>query len=345
MTKIKESEAPANRCGGSQPPAGGWLALAREVLDIEIEGIAAARAQLNGGFLEALDRLAACTGRVVVTGIGKSGLVGRKIAATLSSTGTAAFFLHPVEGAHGDLGMIRPGDVVLALSNSGETDELNNLLPALKSLGAVIICMTGGAQSTLARLSDVLIEVRVPREACPLNLAPTTSTTTTLAVGDALAVCLMRIKDFGKGDFKRVHPAGALGARLSQPIATLMHTGNLPIAGSSASVGEALAVLNAGKLGLAAITDAAGRLCGVLTDGDVRRMLVQSGFDPARPVAEAMTRNPRTVSATDSAAQVLDLMEAKQITVLPVLAEDGALAGLVHLHDLLGKGHVRFAPG
>jgi len=343
VTKIKGPEASANLCGGSQPPVGGWLELAREVLDIEIEGLAAARGQLNGGFLEALDRLAACRGRVVVTGIGKSGLVGRKIAATLSSTGTAAFFLHPVEGAHGDLGMIRPGDVVLALSNSGETDELNNLLPALKSLGAVIVCMTGGAQSTLARLSDVLIEVCVPREACPLNLAPTTSTTATLAVGDALAVCLMRIKDFGTKDFKRVHPAGALGARLSQPIASLMHTQNLPVASAAAPVAEVLPVLNAGGLGLAALTDEAGLLAGVLTDGDVRRMLVQSGFDALRPVAEVMTKNPRTVSAASSAAAVLDLMEAKQITVLPVLADDGTLAGLVHLHDLLGKGHVRFA--
>lgn len=341
---MKKDGAP-DLCQGAQIPAGGWLELAREVLDIEIEGLAAARGQLNGGFLEALDKLSACKGRVVVTGIGKSGLVGRKIAATLSSTGTAAFFLHPVEGAHGDLGMIRPGDVVLALSNSGETDELNNLLPALKSLGAVIVCMTSGADSTLARLSDVTIEVRVPREACPLNLAPTTSTTATLAVGDALAVCLMRIKDFGTKDFKRVHPAGALGARLSQPISSLMHTKDLPVARDDAPLAEALGKLNTGGLGLAALVDAGGKLTGVLTDGDVRRMLVKSGFDPARPVAEVMTKNPRTVAAADSAAQVLDLMEAKEITVLPVLDDCGQLAGLVHLHDLLGKGRVRFAAG
>jgi arabinose-5-phosphate isomerase len=340
----KQDRPATDRCTGAEAPAGGWLELAREVLDIEIEGLAAVRGQLNGGFLEALDRLAGCKGRVVVTGIGKSGLVGRKIAATLSSTGTAAFFLHPVEGAHGDLGMIRPGDVVLALSNSGETDELNNLLPALKSLGAVIVCMTAGVDSTLAQLSDVVIGVHVPREACPLNLAPTTSTTATLAVGDALAVCLMRIKDFGTKDFKRVHPAGALGARLSQSIATLMHTKDLPVARADAPLSQALARLNAGGLGLAALTDATGRLVGVLTDGDVRRMLVQSGFDAARPVAEVMTKNPRTAAKTDSAAQVLDLMEARQITVLPVLDENGLLAGLVHLHDLLGKGRVRFAP-
>ncbi|GAB6125717.1 KpsF/GutQ family sugar-phosphate isomerase [Humidesulfovibrio idahonensis] len=335
-----------SRCENTgTPPAGGWLELAREVLDVEIEGLTAVRGQLNGGFLEALERLVACTGRVVVTGIGKSGLVGRKIAATLSSTGTAAFFLHPVEGAHGDLGMIRPGDVVLALSNSGETDELNNLLPALKSLGGVIVCMTSGVDSTLARLSDVVIEVRVPREACPLNLAPTTSTTAALAVGDALAVCLMQMKDFSTKDFKRVHPAGALGARLSQPISSLMHTENLPVLREDAPLPQALAALNAGGFGLAALTDAAGRLTGVLTDGDVRRMLCKSGFDAARPVAEVMTKAPRSVGVADSAAQVLDLMEARQITVLPVLNQDGTLAGLVHLHDLLGKGRVRFAPG
>jgi arabinose-5-phosphate isomerase len=269
--------------------------------------------------------------------------VGRKIAATLSSTGTPAFFLHPVEGAHGDLGMIRRGDVVLALSNSGETDELNTLLPALKSLGAAIVGMTGGAASTLARVSDVVVEVRVPREACPMGLAPTASTTAALAVGDALAVCLMRIKDFGSKDFKRVHPGGALGARLSQHIASLMHTEQLPIASHTAPLSEALAALNAGGFGLAALTEEDGRLVGVLTDGDVRRMLCKSGFDPARPVAEVMTQNPRSVSADASAAQVLDLMEARQITVLPVLDERGGLAGLVAPARSAGKGRVRFA--
>jgi len=337
-----------NDCPGSGThplsASGDWLELAREVLDIEMEGLAAVRSQLNGGFTEALGRLAACAGRVVVTGIGKSGLVARKIAATLSSTGTPAFFLHPVEGAHGDLGMIRKEDVVLALSNSGETDELNNLLPALRALGVSVVGITSGADSTLARMSDVIIEAKVPREACPMNLAPTASTTAALAVGDALAVCLMRIKDFGTKDFKRVHPAGALGARLSQPVACLMHAENLPVVDVTAPVSEALARLNSGGFGLAAVTDATGQLAGVLTDGDVRRMLCKAGFDPARPVSEVMTRNPQSAPATATAAQVLDLMEARQITVLPVLTENGSLAGLVHVHDLLGKGRVRFAP-
>jgi arabinose-5-phosphate isomerase len=331
--------------GRGTPPSGGWLELAREVMDIEMEGLAAVRGQLDGGFTAALELLSACTGRVVVTGIGKSGLVARKIAATLSSTGTPAFFLHPVEGAHGDLGMIRREDVVLALSNSGETDELNNLLPALRALGVSVVGVTSGAASTLARLSDVVIEARVPREACPMNLAPTASTTAALAVGDALAVCLMRIKDFGTKDFKRVHPAGALGQRLSQKVSCLMHTEKLPVTPLTAPVSQALAALNAGGFGLVAVTDEAGRLAGVLTDGDVRRMLFhENGYNPTWPVTAFMTLNPRSVDASASAGQVLDLMEARQITVLPVLAEDGSLAGLVHVHDLLGKGNVRFAP-
>ena len=208
-----------------------------------------------------------------------------------------------------------------------------------------VVGLTSGADSTLARLSDVTIEAKVPREACPMNLAPTASTTAALAVGDALAVCLMRIKDFGTKDFKRVHPAGALGARLSQPVSALMHTENLPVTPQTAPVSQALAALNAGGFGLVAVADEAGRLAGVLTDGDVRRMLFhENGYNPTWPVSAFMTVNPRSVAATATAAQVLDLMEARQITVLPVLTEGGGLAGLVHVHDLLGKGRVRFAP-
>jgi len=340
-------QCPGNGDNGMNgiPPAGGWLELAREVLDIEMEGLAAVRGQLDENFLAALEVLATCTGRVAVTGIGKSGLVARKIAATLSSTGTPAFFLHPVEGAHGDLGMLRQGDVVLALSNSGETDELNTLLPALKTLGVLVLGLTSGADSTLAKLSDVVISARVPREACPMNLAPTASTTAALAVGDALAVCLMRIKDFGTKDFRRVHPAGALGARLSQPVSSLMHTESLPVVFQDAPLAHALTALNAGGFGLVAVTDQDRRLVGVLTDGDLRRMLHKTGaYVPTAPVSASMTRGPRSAAITATAAEVLDLMEARQITVLPVLAADGRLAGLVHLHDLLGKGRVRFAP-
>ena len=280
---------------------------------------------------------------MVVCGIGKSGLVGRKIAATLSSTGTPAYFLHPVEGAHGDLGMIKPGDVVLAISNSGETDELNNLLPTLKSLGAMVVGITARAESTLGRLSDACIPAAVPREACPLGLAPTASTTAALAVGDALAVCLMRIKGFEQRDFRRVHPGGSLGQRLNLFVEDIMHVEGIPVVRESASLAEALEVLNRGGFGLAVLTDGEGRLAGVLSDGDVRRMVCRGPFDPARPARDYMTRGPRSVRLGDCAAHVLDIMEQHQITVLPVVGEGGALRGVVHLHDVLGKGQLKFS--
>jgi arabinose-5-phosphate isomerase len=328
----------------AQAPERDWLALAREVLDVEAEGLAAVRAALGAGFLEALGRMASCTGRVVVTGIGKSGLVGRKIAATLSSTGTPSYFLHPVEGAHGDMGMIRPEDVILAISYSGETEELVNILPAFRALGAAVVALTGEPGSALGRLSDVVIPVHVPREACPMGLAPTASTTAALAVGDALAVCLMERKGFDKNDFRRVHPGGSLGRQLSLFVESLMHTRDLPVASQEVPLAQALDTLNRGGLGLVALLDGEGRVAGVLTDGDVRRMVCKGGFDPAAPVDGCMTRNPRRARVGESAAKVLDLMEAHQITVLPVVAEDERLAGMIHLHDLLGKGRLKFAP-
>ncbi len=205
-----------------------WLKLAREVFDTEIQGLEAVRDQLDGEFVRGLTAMAECKGRVVITGVGKSGLVGRKIAATLSSTGTPSFFLHPVEGAHGDMGMIRKEDVVLALSNSGGTDEVNAIIPVLKSLGATVIAMTGNSASAMSQLSDMTIRVKVPREACPMGLAPTSSTTAQLAAGDALAVCLMEWKAFGKDDFKKFHPGGSLGQRLAMCIDQIMHTDNIP---------------------------------------------------------------------------------------------------------------------
>ncbi|MBG0778234.1 MAG: KpsF/GutQ family sugar-phosphate isomerase [Desulfovibrionaceae bacterium] len=318
-----------------------WLALAREVLDIEIQGLVAVRDRLDGGFTAALDLLARCTGRVVLTGIGKSGLVGRKIAATLSSTGTPAFFLHPVEGAHGDMGMIRPEDVVVAISNSGETDELNAILPALRSLGAGLVALTGGANSTLAELADAVVDTSVPREACPMDLAPTASTTAVLAVGDALAVCLIRIKDFGEKDFKRFHPGGMLGQRLQARVGELMHEG-APCVEADATFADALRVLNAGGLG-AVIVTRAGLLEGIVTDGDVRRLVCAGGFDSSRDVAHYMVAGPKAARVSHYAAQALDIMEAKAITVLPVVDESDAVVGVIHLHDLLGKGRLKFA--
>ena len=322
-----------------------WLTLAREVLDVEIEGLQAVNKQLGEPFVRALTAMAECTGRVVITGVGKSGLVGRKIAATLSSTGTPSFFLHPVEGAHGDMGMIRKEDVVLALSNSGGSDEVNSIIPVLKSLGATIICMTGNTASAMSQLADITIEVNVPKEACPMGLAPTSSTTAQLAVGDALAVCLMEWKSFGKDDFKKFHPGGSLGQRLAMCVDQLMHTENLPVVRDAVTLKDALEVLNSGGLGLVGIVDGNNILKGVLSDGDVRREVCCGPFDLDRPIVDVMTASPRRATIGETSARVLDVMEQNEITVLPVVREDGELVGMVHLHDLLGKGALRFSGG
>lgn len=327
----------------SQASARDWQALAREVLDVEIAGLVAVRDDLGRGFLDALEALAECAGRVVVIGLGKSGLVGRKIAATLSSTGTPAFFLHPVEGAHGDLGMIRPEDVALAISNSGETDELNAILPTLRSLGVRVVALTRNEHSSLAGLSDIVIKVAVPKEACPLGLAPTASTTAALAVGDALAVCLIHWKRFDACAFRRCHPGGTLGQRLRLLIRDVMHRENIPVTQSGSSLAQALTVLNAGGLGTVAVVGGQGRLTGILTDGDVRRMVCQERLDPTVTVDSVMTESPRSVYPDQTAALALDVMESAAITVLPVVDADGLLQGMVHLHDLLGKGGVKFA--
>ncbi|MGM0645889.1 MAG: KpsF/GutQ family sugar-phosphate isomerase [Thermodesulfobacteriota bacterium] len=337
-----DSNDPANAplgCAGQTD----WLALGREVLDAEIEGLQAVRASLGASFVAAVAMLAECTGRVVVTGLGKSGLVGRKIAATLSSTGTPAYFLHPVEGAHGDMGLIRQGDVVLALSNSGETDELNAILPTLRSLGARLIAVTSDPHSRMAQESDVVLQTRVPREACPLGLAPTASTTAALAVGDALAVCLLTHRSFDSQDFKRYHPGGTLGRRLRLCVRDLMHTQELPVVPAGAPLPQALEVLNRGGLGTVVVVDEAGRISGVLTDGDVRRLVCSGGLETVQTVDACMTRQPSAVRAEQSAAEALDLLEQKAITVLPAVNEAGHLCGIIHLHDLLGKGRLRFA--
>ncbi|MGE4558039.1 MAG: SIS domain-containing protein [Desulfovibrionaceae bacterium] len=325
-----------------EPSPKDHVARGREVLDIEIEGLQAVRDQLGEGFSKAVEMLAACSGRVVVTGIGKSGLVGRKIAATMSSTGTPSFFLHPVEGAHGDMGMIQPADVTLAISNSGETDELNAILPVIRTLGAGIVAMTGDVSSTLARMADAVIEVRTPREACPMGMAPTASTTATLAVGDALAVRLMDLHSFKSSDFRRFHPGGVLGGRLALLVDELMHSEDLPTVSEDALLEDALRVLDERRLGLAVVTDGAGRLVGVVTDGDVRRLVRRGGLDPRACVSEMMTRNPRKATSGAKAALALDTMENHQVTVLPVVGPEDKLMGVVHMHDLLGKGRVKF---
>ena len=320
-----------------------WLTLGRQVLETEAEGLASVVQDLDGSFVRAVELMAACQGRVAVMGVGKSGLVGRKIAATLSSMGTAALFLHPVESAHGDLGALRPGDVVLAISNSGETDELTGLLPAIKSLEACLIALTSSADSSLGRAADVCVLVRVPKEACPLGLAPTASTTAALAVGDALAVCLSRARNFQESDFARCHPGGALGRRLSRPVAELMRSQQLPLIVRQAPLGQALTQLDQGGLGLVAVVDSGELLVGVLSDGDVRRLAARGSLDLSKPVGSVMTSRPQTVDSTTSAAQAMDIMESRQITVLPVLNGAGQAVGMIHLHDLLGKGSLRFS--
>lgn len=318
-----------------------WAALAKETIDIEIEGLEAVKARLGEAFNRAVRLLAACGGRVVITGLGKSGLVGRKLAATLSSTGTASFFMHPVEGQHGDLGSIRADDAVIAISYSGKTDELNAILPVLRSLGVKVVAITGGTASPLARLADVVLDVSIPREACPMNLAPTTSTTATLAVGDALAVCLIEAKAFTEKDFKRVHPGGALGQRLRENVGDLMHK-NAPTTPLTADFGRAVADVHKGGLGATLVVDEAGRAVGVLTDGDIRRSLLRGGFDANRGIAEVMTGKFRHASVDMTAAEALNIMENSAITVLPVLDEGGMVRGVIHMHDLLGKGDIKF---
>lgn len=321
------------------------LAIAREVLLIEAEGIQHLLQHLNDSFTQAIQWIYEARGRVIVMGIGKSGIVGRKIVATLSSTGTPAIFIHPVEAMHGDLGSIRTGDVVLALSNSGETDELNAILPSLKAIGTRIIAFTGNLSSPLAQYCDLSLYCGVPREACPLGLAPTASTTAMLALGDALAVALIRVRDFKAQDFRRNHPGGHLGERLKVPLHEVMSHGDaIPMVGANTPVSWALQEMSRKGMGATLVVDEYRELLGIFTDGDIRRAVHSHG--PAfysMEVREVMTPAPRSIPSGCSVAEALELMERHLITVLPVLDSQGKLQGILHLHDLLGKGKIRFS--
>ena len=319
------------------------IELAREVLTVESEGLLAVRDRLGEEFVRAVDVIMACPSRLVVTGIGKSGLVGQKIVATLNSTGTPSFFLHPVEAMHGDLGMVAPTDVILAISYSGETSELNRLLGSLRERGVPIIALCGVAESTLARQALVTLDVAIPREACPLGLAPTTSTTATLAMGDALAVALLNRKKFRSEDFRRNHPGGSLGERLKVAVREVMLTGeSVPTVPVTATMEDAVAELNRKNLGAVFVTGATGQLLGIVTDGDIRRMLSAGKSPGAVGLAGGMTRNPVAITETLMAADALSLMQRHEITVLAVVGVEGRLLGILHLHDLLGKGEFRF---
>jgi arabinose-5-phosphate isomerase len=312
----------------------------KRVLEIEARAIGGLIERLDDRFSRAVDLLYECAGKVVVSGMGKSGLIGQKIAATLASTGTPAFFLHPAEGIHGDLGMLARRDVLIALSNSGETDELIKLLPFIKRINIPVIALTGRVQSTLAKNSEVVLDVSVNEEACPMGLAPTASTTAALAMGDALAIALLQKRGFKEEDFAQFHPGGTLGRRLLLKVRDLMHQGDaIPRVLSHTSVREAILEMTTKKLGMTTVVDTAGRLTGVITDGDLRRFL-EKGVDltPAR-AGDLASGSPKVIGPDDLAASAVQTMEQYAITSLVVL-EHGQLVGVIHLHDLLRSGVV-----
>jgi arabinose-5-phosphate isomerase len=316
---------------------------AKQVLQIEAKAIEQLVGRINEQFVQAVDLLLACEGKVVVTGVGKSGIIGQKIASTLASTGTPAFFLHPTEGSHGDLGMLGKKDIVVAISNSGETDELSQILPLIKRYGNKLIALTGKANSTLARAGDVVLDVSVEEEACPLGLAPTASTTATLAMGDALAVVLLEKRGFKKDDFAILHPGGKLGKRLLLKVRDLMHAGDeLPMVYEETLMKGALMEITSKRLGVTGVMNKRHELVGVITDGDLRRALERHNDLLERTAGEVMTYNPKSIEADTLAAQAVQRMEEHAITSLFVFDKAGEMIprGIIHLHDLLKAGVV-----
>jgi arabinose-5-phosphate isomerase len=314
---------------------------AKRVIRVEAEALLALADSLNGEFAKAVDLILSSQGRIVVTGMGKSGIICQKIASTFSSTGTPAFFLHPAEGIHGDLGMIMKGDVVIAVSNSGETEEVIRILPVIKRIGAQLISMSGCAGSTLAKAADIFLEIAVKEEACPLGLAPTASTTATLAMGDALAVALLVTRGFKAEDFALFHPGGALGKKLILRVEDLMHSGEaVPLVSEEVLMREALFVITSRGLGITGVVDAGGSLLGVITDGDLRRALERGADILNETAGDLMSRNPKKIAAGDLAAKALQRMEEHSITSLFVFTDTSAdqPVGIIHLHDLLKAG-------
>jgi len=317
---------------------------AKQVLAIEAEAIQSLIPRINGQFTAAIKMILACHGRVIVTGMGKSGLVGKKIAATLASTGTPAFFLHPAEGIHGDLGMVTSGDIILALSNSGETAEVIRIIPAIKRIGASIIAMCGCENSTMVKNAEVFLDVAVEREACPIGLVPTASTTAALAMGDALAVALLSERKFTPENFALFHPGGALGRKLLLTVEDVMHAGaDNPVVTIEKTVKEALFVITDKGLGVTNVVDDQGYLLGIITDGDIRRSLEHGYEFLDKTVDTLMTTTPRTITPNKLAAQALNIMEKnypRPITVLPVVDDNNCSIGIIHLTDLLRQGVV-----
>ena len=323
------------------PKGGTSLDVGRRVLDIEARAVQALVQRLDGGFSEAVDLLYRCKGKVVVSGMGKSGLIGQKIAATMASTGTPSFFLHPAEGLHGDLGMLARRDVLIAISNSGETQEILQLLPFMERMGIPVVAIVGRKGSTLAKNSAVVLDVSVAEEACPMGLAPTASTTATLAMGDALAVALLDKRGFKEQDFAQFHPGGTLGRRLLVKVRDLMHKGEqIPRVGETVFASAAILEMSVKKLGMTTVVDRAGALLGVITDGDLRRFLQQGGDFSKVTAGSLASRHPKLIGPDELAAKAVEMMERYAITTLVVAENAKRIVGVVHLHDLLKHGIV-----
>jgi len=314
-----------------------------EVLKIEADAILKLIDRIDGNFTKMVEMIYNSDGRVIIGGIGKSGIIGQKIVATLNSTGSRSIFIHPVEAMHGDLGIVCKNDIFLALSNSGETDEINILVPAIKEIGCPVIAFTGNIDSSLAKNSDIVIDVSVDKEACPLGLAPTASTTAVLAMGDALAVALINKKKFKSSDFKKIHPGGLLGQRLSSKVTEIMlPEDSVPWVSNNSSFQEAIEIMNRFELGVTLILDSEKNLKGIITDGDIRRLIAEKKVLDNLSTEDVMTKGPLTVSSNMPVYDALNIMEQHQITVLPVINKRGQVKGIIHLHDILGKGAFKF---
>ncbi|MBN1473210.1 MAG: KpsF/GutQ family sugar-phosphate isomerase [Syntrophaceae bacterium] len=312
---------------------------ATEVLKIEAQSILNLIDKIDHNFAQAVDLIYKSKGRVIITGIGKSGLIGKKIVATLTSTGTQALFLHPAEGIHGDLGIVTNKDVLLAISNSGETRELVPIISSVRQIGTPIITFTGKKSSTLAKSSDIVIDVSVKKEACPFGLTPTSSSTAALAMGDALAIALIDKRQFKEKDFYKFHPGGSLGARLKEPVQKAMIVGKkIPRVFSGVSVQKAIQEIDRKNVGFVLITDKNNKLLGILTDGDVRRLIGNGASFEGKTIDVMMTRNPKTIDETASLAQAMELMQKKEITAFAVVNNKKILKGYLHMHDILGRG-------
>ncbi|MFT5659833.1 MAG: arabinose-5-phosphate isomerase [Sulfurimonas sp.] len=316
-----------------------YKSIAQETLNIEAQTLLSAAKNMNDVFEKAVTMILECSGKLVITGVGKSGLIGAKMAATFASTGTPSFFLHPTEALHGDLGMISPNDVVIAISYSGESEELSSILPHIKRFGTPLIGMTRNRESSLGKHSDLVIDVVVEKEACPLDIAPTSSTTLTLALGDALAVCLMKARDFKKSDFASFHPGGALGKQLFVKVSNLMQSENIPVVGEDAKVKDAIMSISEGRLGTVLVIDKDDKLVALVSDGDIRRALLQDNFSIEDNVLQYATHSPMTCTDEDMlASDALVIVEEKKIQLLVITDTEKRIKGVLHIHTLIEKG-------